>query len=110
VATLTPPAQEKVAPRDLGHEAGAQRQEVVRCPYFVLERVALQAGWTCHPVGRTFIGLTCTRGSVTLSSPTQDWPDELLHPGGSLLLPAALEACLLQPVGGAAELLVARLP
>ncbi|HEY8744232.1 MAG TPA: type I phosphomannose isomerase catalytic subunit [Chloroflexota bacterium] len=110
VASLTPPAQEKVTPRDPGRQAGAPQQELVRCPYFVLERIALQASWTCHPAGRSFIGLTCTSGSVTLSSSAQDWADESLCPGGSLLLPAALDACVIQPVGGAAELLLARLP
>ena len=110
VADLTPPAQAKQIPIDLGDQGGAQRQELVRCPYFVLERVALRATWTFQPAGRSFLAVTCTSGSVTLSSPTGAWADESLCPGGSLLLPAALEACLLQPVGGAAELLLARLP
>jgi mannose-6-phosphate isomerase len=110
VANLTPPTTQKQTPRELEAVNGVRRQELVRCPYFVLERATLDAPWTCRPAGRSFFGLTCVTGSMTVSSPTDAWPEESLCPGSSLLLPAALGACTLQPVGGAAEVLAARLP
>lgn len=110
VATLAPPTAPKQTPRELESAIGVRRQELVRCPYFVLERASLDAAWTCRPAGRSFIGLTCVAGSITVTSPTTAWRDESLCPGSTLLLPAALDACTLQPVGGTAELLMARLP
>lgn len=110
VADLTLRSQGRQAPRNLGNGAGVQRQELVRSPYFVLERAVLDSALNCRPSGTSFFGLTCVQGSVTLSSPTQAWPDESLCPGGSALLPAALDACIVTPVGGRAEVLVARLP
>lgn len=109
VAVLQPPTAGKLAARDLPPEGGAQRQELVRCPYFVLERVVLDGPWTCRPAGRSFLGFTCTGGSVTLRSPDATWPPEGLCAGSSALLPAGLDACVTQP-DGTAELLIARLP
>jgi mannose-6-phosphate isomerase len=110
VADLAPQPRGRQVPRDLGIEDGVQRQELVRCPYFVLEQATLDGPLRCRPAGASFLGLTCVQGSVTLSSPTRAWPDESLCPGGSSLLPAALESCTVTPVGGRAEVLVARLP
>jgi mannose-6-phosphate isomerase len=110
VADRTSPSTRTLTPLPLESANGVRRQELVRCPYFVLERATLDAAWTCRPAGRTFLGLTCVAGSVTVSSRSHDWPEENLCPGSSLLLPAALDACMLQPVGDTAEVLVARLP
>lgn len=110
VANLIPPTTRKESPRELEAANGVRRQELMRCPYFVLERATLDAAWTCRPAGRSFFGLTCIAGSITASSPTQAWSDESLCPGSSLLLPAVLDECTLQPVSGTAEVLVARLP
>ncbi len=109
VAVLEPPTSGKLSARDLPSEDGARRQELVRCPYFVLERILLDGPWTCRPAGRSFLGLTCTTGSVTLTSPANAWPAAGLCAGSSALLPASLDACTMQP-DGEAELLIARLP
>jgi mannose-6-phosphate isomerase len=110
VADLTPPSGSKQTPRDLGSEEGVRRQELVRCPYFVLERGTFDGTWNCQPDGRSFLGLTCVNGNITVTSPVGAWPGERIGPGGSLLLPATLGACTMQPDGGRAELLLARLP
>jgi mannose-6-phosphate isomerase len=110
VADLTPPTGGKQAPRDLGSEEGVHRQELVRCPYFVLERGTLDGGWTRRPDDRSFLGVTCVSGEIIVSAPDGAWPDEHIGPGGSLLLPATLDACMVRSDAGRAELLLARLP
>jgi mannose-6-phosphate isomerase len=110
VADLTPPTGGKQASRDLGSEEGVHRQELVRCPYFVLERGTLDGGWTRRPDDRSFLGVTCVSGEIIVSAPDGAWPDEHIGPGGSLLLPATLGACMVRPDAGRAELLLARLP
>ncbi|MGI8915444.1 MAG: type I phosphomannose isomerase catalytic subunit [Chloroflexota bacterium] len=110
VAELTPPVQRKQTPHDRPGVHGGPIQELVRCPYFVLERAVLDDAWPSEPAGRSFVGVTCVNGSVTVNSPTEAWPAESLCPGGSVLLPAALGTCMFRPVGGRAELLLARLP
>jgi mannose-6-phosphate isomerase len=110
VANLAPGAQGKQRPKELGRAEGAERQELVRSPYFVLERALLDGRWTCRPGGETFLGLTCVAGGVALASPSGAWPEERLAAGASALLPADLDACTLHPSDGQAEVLVARLP
>jgi mannose-6-phosphate isomerase len=110
VADLTPPTGGKQASRDLGSEEGVHRQELVRCPYFVLERGTLDGGWTRRPDDRSFLGVTCVSGEIIVSAPDGAWPDEHIGPGGSLLLPATLDACMVRSDAGRAELLLARLP
>jgi mannose-6-phosphate isomerase len=110
VATLTPPARPRQPARDLGRQDGAQRQELVRCPYFALERALVDGPWSVRPAGQSFVGLTCIAGAVLLTSPDGAWPDERLTSGASALLPAALGGCRLEPEGDQAQALVARLP
>jgi mannose-6-phosphate isomerase len=110
VADLTPPTGGKQASRDLGSEEGVHRQKLVRCPYFVLERGTLDGGWTRRPDDRSFLGVTCVSGEIIVSAPDGAWPDEHIGPGGSLLLPATLDACMVRSDAGRAELLLARLP
>lgn len=110
VAKLEPGAQGRQQPRPLGRVEGAQRRELVRCPYFVLEHATLDGAWTVRPAGRSFLGLTVIKGGLSLSSPSGAWPEERLAEGSSALLPAALDDCRLRPADGTAEVLVARLP
>jgi mannose-6-phosphate isomerase len=110
VANLASPSRGKQTPRERATEDGVRQEELVRCPYFVLERAILDGAWHCRSDGRSFLGLTCIDGSATLSSPSGMWPEERLCAGASILIPASVDACAVQPVGGRTTLLLARLP
>lgn len=107
VANLAPPASSRQSARLLDSPSGVQRHELIRCPYFVLERARLSEALTLHPAGQSFLGLTCVRGAVRLVAPDSAWPEERLTAGASALLPAALAGCRAVPEGDAAELLIA---
>jgi mannose-6-phosphate isomerase len=84
--------------------AGGTREDLVRCPYFALERLRLDAGASGGvPVGgpERFTILVGLEGSAEVRHGGKATP---LGYGQTLLLPAALGACTLVPRGGASVL------
>jgi len=110
VALRSPGANGRQRPRELTQDSGVRRWELVRCPYFVLERAALSDPWTYRQDGRSFAGLTCTKGSFHLHALGGSWPAEPVREGGSILLPASLAECAIMPDGQDVEVLIAHLP
>lgn len=100
-------ASPKVAPRELPAIGRNRRWEILRTPYFVLDRVEVTEALDAGGDGSTFQVLFVAGGSARILSPGFE---ETLAAGTSCLIPAALSACWLEPEGGPAEVLRATLP
>jgi mannose-6-phosphate isomerase len=77
-------------------------QQLVACPYFRLERMALEEAEQAVNDGITFHVLFVRRGSVTVEAGGQR---ETLSHGTSCLLPAACPTYTLSPMDGPATVL-----
>jgi len=92
----------KVQQRELGSCGGNQFWEVLRCPYFRLERISLSERMPLNGDGSSFQILFVASGRVLVES---GGAAETLVPGSSCLVPAALTNCLLKPLEGPADVL-----
>lgn len=92
----------KVQPRDLGLCGGNRFWEVLRCPYFRLERISLSERMPLGGDGSSFEILFVASGRVLVQSGVSA---ETFMPGSSCLVPAALTDCLLKPLDGLADIL-----
>ena len=92
----------KVQPRDLGECGGNRFWEVLRCPYFRLERISLAERMPFGGDGSSFGILFVVSGRVLVQSGVSS---ETLAPGSTCLVPAALKDCLLKPLDGPADVL-----
>lgn len=109
VATLGP-ATEPIRHLD---EVSASRDgfvDLVRCPYFRLERADLGNAVERDPAGRSFEALTVIDGAVTVGSVADAWPEESLAAGQSLLIPALSAPYRIAPTGEKAAVLVSTVP
>ena len=92
----------KVQPRDLGLCGGNHFWEVLRCPYFRVERILISERMPLVMDGSSFSILFVASGRVQVES---GGAGELLVPGSTCLLPAALKDCVLKPLEAPAEVL-----
>jgi len=96
----------KVPARRLGYLGINELWEVLRCAYFRMEMMVVQEIWRSAGDARTFQVLFVAEGAVELES---EAGKELLSPGTTILLPAALRGYHLRPFG-TAKLLRVTLP
>jgi mannose-6-phosphate isomerase len=90
-------------PRRLPQPTPNGRTEVVACPYFRLERLALRAqGTVVRAAGEGFQALFVAEGSVSIVGSGFDLA---VGPGRSVLIPAALDRYALVPAHGPATVL-----
>jgi mannose-6-phosphate isomerase len=107
VARLTP-SDTRVVRRTSGVAAST---ELIRCPYFVLERLDIKEDLERRPAGRSFEALTVIAGAVNVTSPDNAWQPVRLHNGDSVLVPAACPRyCLANDAQGDGSVLVATVP
>ena len=92
----------KVQPRDLGNCGGNHFWEILRCPYFRVERILLSERMPLGGDGGSFAILFVASGRVLIES---GGAAEMLGPGNTCLVPAALKDCLLKPLEAPAEVL-----
>ncbi len=92
----------KVQPRDLGLCGGNHFWEVLRCPYFRVERIQASERMPLVMDGSTFSILFVASGRARVES---GGAGELLGPGNTCLLPAALKDGALMPLEASAEIL-----
>ena len=97
----------KVQQRETGSCGGNQFWEVLRCPYFRLERISLSERLPLGGDGGSFEILFVASGRVLVES---GGSAEALAPGSSCLVPAALKNCLLKPLEGQADVLRVTVP
>jgi mannose-6-phosphate isomerase len=97
----------KIQPRELGDCGGNQFWEVLRCPYFRLERISLSERMPFGGDGSRFAVLFVASGRVLIES---GGAGETLVPGSSCLVPAALTSCVLKPLEGSADILRVTVP
>ncbi len=92
----------RVVPRPLDPQGADGRWEILRTPYFVLERWVLSAPAAVRGDGGTFEILFVPAGSVTIS-----WRklSDRLPAGTSCLIPAAVREYALKPSGPKTEVL-----
>lgn len=111
VATLGTPTL-PVRHRERGSPDREGFVEVLRCPYFRLERGDLGVARERDPGGRSFEALTVIDGAVSVSSVEDAWADEALGAGQSLLIPALSAAYRITPTreGGRAAVLISTVP
>ena len=96
------PDNRKVPPRDLGSCGGNHFQEIIRCPYFRVERISLSERMPLGGDGKSFAVLFIASGRVLVES---GGAGDVLVPGSTCLVPASLVNCVLKPLEGAVEVL-----
>jgi mannose-6-phosphate isomerase len=84
----------KATPAPLPIPSPNHRVELVRCPYFFMERISLRAAWTPERDGTAFEVVFSAHGALRLK-----WPggEDRVPAGTSVLLPAALGGVSLEP-------------
>jgi mannose-6-phosphate isomerase len=97
---LEPGYECKIPPVTL-HEGANRHTFVLACQHFALERLDLTAPYTLYCDGERFLVLTQIEGTSTVVSGVHG---EVLRPGQSCLLPAALGPVILEPSAGCALL------
>lgn len=88
----------KVQPREQPSSGVNRFWDVLRCPYFRLERIALAEPLECAGDGGSFTILFVSQGRVSIR-----WGDssEALPRGTTCLIPASLESIRIEPEAGA---------
>ena len=96
-----------VRPRTLENSKDVLREELLTCPYFRMERLALNASHAFRNPGKSFHALFISQGAVDVigGGVTQS-----LHAGTSCLLPAALRAYASAPRARPCEVLRISVP
>jgi len=84
----------KVQPRRLGFMGESELWEVLNCAYFRMERLVLKDDWEAANDGHSFHVLFAASGQTELA---WDEKSDVLRPGTTCLLPAALPAYRLLP-------------
>jgi mannose-6-phosphate isomerase len=85
---------------------GGSREELARCPYFVVDRWRIREPVAVGSTDR-FTILLGLRGSAEVRHEEQDTSVDF---GQTLLLPAALGSCVLTPRDGEATVLACSVP
>ena len=107
VIDWTDAAGAKAHPRRIEKTGLNERWEILESPYFRLERLVLAEPWTARGDGSTFQVLFVATGRVRVEA---GGGIEVLEPGTSCLLPAALRECVIRPVNSTAEVLRTTVP
>jgi mannose-6-phosphate isomerase len=96
----------KVVAREMPAPGRNRQWEILQCPYFRVVRMDLREAQTVASDGRAFQALFVAAGNVRVEA---GGIIEALGPGTSCLVPAAVEACRLDPDAGPAQVLRATL-
>ncbi len=97
----------KVQPTQLVAQGETRVERLINSPYFRVERYTLADPCNCHGDGSSFRIFFVMSGTLQL---TLDGHEEVLTPGSSCLVPAAVADCPLDPVDGPVSLLRITLP
>ena len=85
--------------------------ELVRCPYFLVERVDVSEPMSRDPGWQSFEAVTVIQGDVRLVSSSNAWPPVPVRAGQSVLVPAASDPYrIVSTEGTAASALISSIP
>jgi mannose-6-phosphate isomerase len=95
-------AHRKIQPRELGRQGTNRFWELLRCPYFGMERIMLSEVFRRENTGSGFEVLFVASAEIRIR---WDGFAETLERGASCLIPAALTNYVLEPIVAPAEVL-----
>lgn len=101
------PSHAKVPPRKLEQTDSLVHWEILRSPYFHIERLQMRGPWSCDGNGQTFQVFFAAAGAARV-----EWEGEpvSLKAGTSCLVPALLAPCRLVPGEGGADVVRITVP
>jgi mannose-6-phosphate isomerase len=105
VAHLEPYTTHKVKPLVMA-EDGGMRSLLCACEHFALERLTVRSVMEELPAGCSFHVLTVLEGTGSVRHAAPSATEVCLSPGGSLLVPAAVQRYELQATSGSGPLVV----